>query len=161
MQLQSAVYYQLQFVWLTCCVSSPKAVSTDKGPCCSWGQSPALLGNPSAASHVASIWSRVHFHCCYLAPLHSPTNGPTASAGIGTRTVSMSLWQFAVWVMTLYTDSRYRLSEENITFVFRAESIQVDTTEVTAVFCSEWFKFPFKDMKYYTVCECEQLCLSL
>jgi hypothetical protein len=39
--------------------------------------------------------------------------------------------------MTLYTDSRYRLSEENITFVFRAESIQVDTTEVTAVFCSE------------------------
>lgn len=35
MQRASAVFYQLQFVWLTFCVSSPKAVSTDKGPWCS------------------------------------------------------------------------------------------------------------------------------
>jgi len=62
-----------------------------------------------------------------------------------------------VWVMTVYTDSGYRLSEENITFVFRAEIIQVDTTEDTAVFSSEGFKFPFKDRKYYTFCECEQV----
>jgi len=59
--------------------------------------------------------------------------------------------------MTVYTDSGYRLSEENITFVFRAGINQVATAEDTAVFCSEGFKAPFKDMKYYTVCECEQV----
>jgi hypothetical protein len=62
-----------------------------------------------------------------------------------------------VTVHGLGYDSVYRLSEENITFVFRAEIIQIDTTEDTAVLCSEGFKFPFKDMKYYTVCECEHI----
>jgi len=50
--------------------------------------------------------------------------------------------------MTVYTDSGYRLSEINITFVIRAEIIEVDTSDDKAVFCSEGFKFPFKDMKH-------------
>jgi hypothetical protein len=35
--------------------------------------------------------------------------------------------------MTVYLDSGYRLSEENITFVFRAEMIQVDTTTLLKI----------------------------
>jgi hypothetical protein len=37
------------------------------------------------------------------------------------------------WVMAVSADSGYRLSQENITFVFRTETGQVDTTTLLKI----------------------------
>jgi len=68
--------------WLTCCVWSPKAVSTDRGPLCNWGQWPVPRGSPAATNHVASTWSTAPSRCCYPAARPAPATGPSGSAEV-------------------------------------------------------------------------------